>query len=302
MSSGCCSAARTGPPEPLAFLDHIRRCTRHDAAKFRPWLIDGRIAGYLPQAVAALVGGFRHIFVPDAAGRLGLVPDRYETRTAALAEAAKALRAAGLVKRLTGEMYPVETGDKPLAEIDRGAVAALGVRAFGVHLNGVVEKPEGLHLWIGRRSPTKETFPDELDNIVAGGQPVGLTLEANVLKECEEEASIPAAVAGRAQPVGAISYAMDTEPAMVDQGLRRDVLYCYDLALPADFTPKPGDGEIAEFTLLPIAEVARIVERGFEFKFNCALVVIDFLVRRGFLTPDRADYLALVRGLRSDTL
>ena len=86
------------------------------------------------------------------------------------------------------------------------------------------------------------------------------------------------------------------------QGLRRDVLYCYDLDMPADFTPTPGDGETAEYRLLPIAEVARIVERGFEFKFNCALVVIDLLIRRGVLTPDRADYLDLVRGLRSDTL
>jgi hypothetical protein len=95
---------------------------------------------------------------------------------------------------------------------------------------------------------------------------------------------------------------MDTEPEMVDQGLRRDVAYCYDLVLPEDFIPKPNDGEIAGYRLVPIEEAARIVEQGFEYKFNCALVVIDLLIRRGVIKPDHPDYLELVRGLRSPTL
>ena len=302
MSSACCSPRPIGQAELLAFIDHIRRCTRHDPAGVRPWLIEGRVAGYVGREAVALLSERRELFVPDASGRLGLMPDRYETRTQALAEAAAALKKAGLVKRLTGEMYPVETGGEPMAELDRGAVAALGVRAFGVHVNGVVERKDGLHLWIGRRSPTKETFPNELDNIVAGGQPIKLSLEENVVKECEEEASIPADLARSAKPAGAVTYAMDTEPDMVDQGLRRDVLYCYDLVLPESFTPKPNDGEIAEYRLMPIADAAAIVERGFEFKFNCALVVIDLLIRRGWLKPTHPEYLDLVRGLRSPTL
>jgi hypothetical protein len=34
-----------------------------------------------------------------------------------------------------------------------------------------------------------------------------------------------------------------------------------------------------------------------DFKFNVALVIIDFLIRRGFVTPDDPDYVALVDGL-----
>ena len=37
---------------------------------------------------------------------------------------------------------------------------------------------------------------------------------------------------------------------------------------------------------------------GFEFKFNCNLVIIDFLVRHGFITPEEPDYMAIVAGLR----
>ena len=35
-----------------------------------------------------------------------------------------------------------------------------------------------------------------------------------------------------------------------------------------------------------------------EFKPNCNLIVIDFLVRHGRIDPDGPDYLAIVEGLR----
>jgi len=44
------------------------------------------------------------------------------------------------------------------------------------------------------------------DHIVAGGQPHGLSPTANIIKECEEEASIPLELARTLKPVGAVSY------------------------------------------------------------------------------------------------
>jgi hypothetical protein len=81
------------------------------------------------------------------------------------------------------------------------------------------------------------------------------------------------------------------------EGLRRDVLYCYDLDLPPDFRPECQDGELEEFMLMPVEEVAAIVRDTVEFKFNCNLVIIDFLVRHGLIGPDAPDYLAIVKGL-----
>ena len=66
------------------------------------------------------------------------------------------------------------------------------------------------------------------------GQAHGISCADNVIKECEEEASIPAQLAQKAKPVGAISF-----HALYANGLKRDVLFCYDLQLPADFEPKP---------------------------------------------------------------
>ena len=92
--------------------------------------------------------------------------------------------------------------------------------------------------------------------------------------------------------VGAITYCAETE-----EGLKPDVQYCYDLELPAEFRPHCRDGEIEGFMLMPIEEVAAVVRETQQFKFNCNLVIIDFLVRLGLIGPDDPDYVAIVQGL-----
>ena len=62
-----------------------------------------------------------------------------------------------------------------LSAVLRGACA-------GVHINGYVETPSGLEIWVARRSRSKATWPGKLDHIVAGGQPAGMTCAANVIK------------------------------------------------------------------------------------------------------------------------
>jgi 8-oxo-dGTP pyrophosphatase MutT (NUDIX family) len=113
-----------------------------------------------------------------------------------------------------------------------------------------------------------------------------------LVKECGEEASIPAAWARLATSVGAITYCAETP-----EGLRPDVQFCYDLELPEEFVPACRDGEIEKFELIPIEQVAEIVRDTQRFKFNCNLVIIDFLVRQGLLGPEDPDYVAIVQGL-----
>src|SRR3546814_7304667 len=83
--------------------------------------------------------------------------------------------------------------------MERGAVPLFGVPAFGVHVNGYVATADGPRLWVGRRAKHKMVAPGKLDHLVAGGQPYGLGLMENVVKEAQEEASIPADLAARAR-------------------------------------------------------------------------------------------------------
>lgn len=60
------------------------------------------------------------------------------------------------------------------------------------------------------------------------------------------------------------------------------------------------DSEVESFQLLDIREVAEIVSTTDDFKDNCNLVIIDFLIRHGVLRPESPGYLDLVSGLRQE--
>ncbi len=169
-------------------------------------------------------------------------------------------------------------GGTVLTTIDRGALPAFGIMAEGVHLNGLVRRPDGLHLWIARRAAHKLLDPGKLDHIVAGGVSAGMDAWQTLLKEADEEAAIPPTLIANACFRATLSYALDR-----DEGLRRDVLQCYDLELPADFRPCAADGEVESFELWPIARVFERVRDTDDFKFNVNLVLIDLFQRLGML-------------------
>lgn len=280
----------------MSYLDRIAACNGADFARLVPFRVAGQRVGWLRPGFAARVLGFADVFVraPDGAVAMAPALDTAAARTAAMDRALRTLGAEGAFAGWRDEAYPVSTGwgRAPLLLMERAAVPAFGVRAYGLHVNGFVRQDGELRMWIARRSRAKHTYPGLLDNMVAGGQPHGLSLAANLVKECAEEAAIPADLARRAVPVGAVTYAAD-----VAEGIRPDVLFCYDLELPADFAPRAADGEVESFALMPIGEVAALVRDTRDFKFNCTLVVIDFLVRHGLVAPDEPDYVAIVEGL-----
>ena len=219
-----------------------------------------------------------------------------EQRTEAAAGVMAALRDAGVVTGWRDELFPVNEsyGEPPVMLVERATASLLGIRAYGVHVNGYTTAPDGtLRLWVARRSMTKPTWPGKLDHLVAGGLPFGIAPGECVVKECGEEASIPQELAETAKPVGVITYNANYLGCC-----KRDVLFCYDLELPTDFDPVAADGEVESFELFDIPRLMETVSSTDEFKTNCAVVIIDFLVRHGYLSPEEPGYAALVKSLR----
>lgn len=280
----------------MSYLDRINACRRPDLADYLPFTVEGRTVGYVKPAFARQLADHADTFTVTR-GHVALAEtlDGPKSRSEAVDGVLDRLREKGMVSAWRGEKYPVaESFTAPaLFEMERAAVPLFGVIGYGVHLNGIVRDADGPSLWIGRRSLSKPTGPGLLDQMVAGGQPVGLSLMDNLIKECAEEADVPPDLAAASRPVGEVSYVTERP-----EGLRRDVLYVYDLELPGDFTPRNTDGEVEAFLRMPFREVAERVAETEDFKFNCALVVIDFLIRHGVIEPDHPDYPALVRGLR----
>lgn len=262
------------------FLRHIRAS--------RTAVLPG---GRLPFRIGSLpVGWLQTDFAAAFAAAAGLLADEDggvtlpAERQADLAGLAADLGHAGWF-RLRGELFDVRDGEEgpAIAVLDRGAVPSFGIVSHGVHCNGLVERADGLHLWVARRAANKLLDPGKLDHIVAGGIAAGMGPDETLIKEAGEEAAVPPALAQRAQRVGRIRYDMERA-----EGLRRDLLYCYDLMLPEAFIPRPSDGEVEAFELWPIGRAVEAVRDGDDFKFNVNLVLIDLFLRRGLITPPDA--------------
>ena len=283
----------------MSYLDRIRAANKHDLGNFLPFRVNRVRVGCVKRSFAVTLARWPEVFRVDEhcvslAAALDGARVPASERTRAVGEVLQTLREEGYIDGWRDELYPVNRGwsEAPFLLVERAAVPWLGVRGYGVHLNGFVRARDGLKMWIARRSLSKPTGPGKLDQMVAGGQPAGIGLYDNMMKECWEEAGIPVAVAGGAKAVGAISYALETRV-----GFRPDLIFNFDLELPEHFTPVNTDGEVEAFYLWSMAQVMEAVRDGDAFKFNCALVVIDFLVRHGYIAADDPDYSDIVEGL-----
>lgn len=278
----------------MGYIDHIRACNNHDLSRFVSFQGPaGQFIGWVRRDNLALLSEFHDVFdFTQDVLRLKKIDDI----TAHMAQVTQALQDKKQINGWRGELYAVSPrfGEEPLFLIERAATPLFGIRAYGVHINGFVRDKGQIKMWIAKRAADRMVCPDMWDNMVAGGQPAGLSLMENIIKECGEEAGIPEDLARQAQSVGTVSYMMET-----DGGLKPDVMFCYDLEVPKEFVPNNTDGEVASFHLMGVEEVADIVKNTFDFKFNCNLVIIDFLIRHGVLNPDEIrEYEELVRGLR----
>jgi hypothetical protein len=259
-------------PKDSGFQRHVRACNNAELPGTRkPFLIGDQLVGYVPERIVAALQDMAAI----RCSRDQVLLDD----SAALPAIARELACRGLY-RWRGEAFDVRArpNGPVLARIDRGALPSFGIQAAGVHVNGVVRCRDGLNVWVARRAKDKQLDPGKLDNIVAGGVPAGLDLMGTLIKEAGEEAAVPPTLAATAVQVGVVGYAMERP-----EGLRRDILYCYDLTLAEDFVPTATDGEVEAFERWPILRVLQTVRETDDFKFNVNLVLIDLFLRLGLI-------------------
>lgn len=282
----------------MSLLDRVRDCTAWQPDRRVPLRVEGRVCGHLDPVLATALAAFPEVFRTSRRGvHLDPSLDTFEARTRAVGEVVDRLYRRGLFAPRRGELYPVvrRFAEAPLFALERGTVGAFGTSAFGVHLNGFVEGPRGVTLWIARRSAEKPTYPGRLDHLVGGGQPLGIPVDANMRKECGEEAGIPAPLLSSLRLVHRLRYRFADR-----YGLHDDTTFVFDLALPPGFEPESRDGEVAAFERWPIARVVATLRTTRAFKPNVALVILDWLLRRDLLAgdPERGALEAAIAPLR----
>ena len=242
-----------------------------------------------------------------------------EERSAAVAPALKALRQDGLVPGWRDELYPcsplgsvadlhtlalvlLPAPEGALFDLERAAATRLGIAQFGVHANVFSRAPDGTpSVWVARRSPTKQTWPDHYDQCVAGGLAAGEDVALCAERECAEEASIDvhrdAVVPLRA--VSFVSHARLDDSRATAHGLPGVWLeynYIYDVEVDASYVPAAADGEVASFERVAVDELRHRLAvvagdcdaQGTEFPLftpAALLANVDFLCRHGCISP-----------------
>lgn len=284
----------------MSFLDRINACKVPDLSNYFQFVVDGEVVGYVKPGLVEKLKDFHDTFTfTESEIKFNCKLQSIKDRTRGISEVTESLMRSGVISGWRGEKYKVAAAysQPTLFEIERAAVPLFGTIGCSVHMNGITWRNGELCMWVGRRSLSKPIGPGKLDQMVAGGQPTGISVKDNLIKECAEEANIPSEIATLSKSVGAISYIVEQL-----EGLRRDVIFVYDLILPEDFKPENTDGEMEGFYLMTMDEIISSVEETNDFKFNCAFVIIDFLIRYGYIKPDNKDYLNLVSGLHNPNL
>jgi 8-oxo-dGTP pyrophosphatase MutT (NUDIX family) len=201
-----------------------------------------------------------------------------------------------ILKGWRNELWPVYSkSGEVLFSMERAAMGLFGTTRYGVHMTAFVRRRDAdskydFRIWVPKRSANKSTYPGMLDNTVAGGLMTNEDPFECIIREADEEASLPEhIVRARATETGTVTYIYITdERSGGDAGyIYPECQWVYDLELPDDGSviPEPKDGEVDSFTLRTVEEIQEQLAQGL-WKPNCAVVMLDFFLRHGVYTPE----------------
>ena len=214
--------------------------------------------------------------------------ERINISIARLLDQMRSSRKFGVLDGWRNELYAVYHPEIKGLSIERSASPLFGVNTYGVHMTAYTYIRSQLRIWVSRRARTKQTYANWLDNSAAGGLCVGEKPFECMVREANEEASLPEQlVRSKTRSCGTVSYIhVRDEAAGGESGLLQpECQYVYDLELDSPVILRPNDAEVGQFYLWSVQEVQQALAEG-EFKPNCALVLLDFFVRHGIITPE----------------
>uniref|UniRef100_A0A803MQ49 DUF4743 domain-containing protein n=1 Tax=Chenopodium quinoa TaxID=63459 RepID=A0A803MQ49_CHEQI len=212
--------SKPDPSDLTGFSDKVSSCNRNVEKlwEFVPFVVEEQVVGYVHNGFADHLRRFQDVFLfPQDVLHNGhfdwyitLHPELKspEDRTSAVANVINCLGeelipvecllrycltwsdkfkvpSADLPLLDVLELFPVTScfGTRAFFSLERAAAPYFGIKAYGVHMNGYVEKEGQKFLWLGKRSQAKSTFPGMLDHLVAGGLPHGIPCGENMMKE-----------------------------------------------------------------------------------------------------------------------
>ena len=272
-------------------------CAFDPADTLLPFTVEGVLAGWMKRSFADRLTEWPTIFSVRSRGvaMLGEFQSA-EHRSVAIAEVVESLATETVINGWRDELVTVAESfySPPLFHIERAASRHFGLTMYASHLNGLTTRNQVPHMWIATRADNKSVDPGKLDNLAAGRIARGMSPYDTLLKESFEEAGIPPELAKSSHGAGVVRCKRE-----VDEGMHHEIIFVHDITLPETFVPQNQDGEVSGFQCVPVATMLERLEGNpDEFTVDSTLVVLDYLIRRGYFTSDRKDYLEIIHALR----
>ncbi|KAK3317699.1 hypothetical protein B0T19DRAFT_446650 [Cercophora scortea] len=180
-----------------------------------------------------------------------------------------------------------------------------GVVTSAVHLNIFGGEGDNMRIWIGHRGKYVSTYPGMLSQCVVGPSELGEEGRLAAMKHwAAKKAGFSEVVTEKVTAAGKVSFFAVREGvrgSVAQKWPEPGVRYVFDLELPEGFLGKHKvkdrliDGYSAEHT----DDVKRLLLMKL-FKPDCALVMLDLLIRKKLIPVDHPEYAAVVKGLRRE--
>ena len=156
--------------------------------------------------------------------------------------------------------------------IARKFLSKFGFPAYGVHCNVWSRFKNTTIIHLAKRSYKLDKFPGFYDNLIAGGQPIELSIEQNFYKEAFEEAGLNQKLASRAKKSSTVHYKHNEKT-----NFNSAIIFNYHLEKCVDMKFSNQDGEVESFFSIELDNLYKILETN-SLKANCVIPLIDFFI------------------------
>jgi len=274
-------------------------CNYNPADDLIPFVAEGTLVGWVTREFAKQLENWPEVFTVRPRGvTLSSDLGDPDQRSQALGEVIEALADSGIIKGWRNEQISVADSfySDPILHVERAAARYFGFMVYASHCTGHTVADGMPMIWLARRAKTKDVDPGKLDNLVGGRISRGMSPTETMYKEAFEEAGITKDMAKIARAAGALRVCRK-----IPDGVHREIIFVHDLYLSPDFRPENQDGEVERFYCVSPDDALTRVEQmamGGDFTVEAAIVMLNFLVRRGFFSPERPDYVELLRAMK----
>ncbi|CAC5414459.1 unnamed protein product [Mytilus coruscus] len=251
-----------------------------------PFYVGDKQVGIVRRDILCHLQKYKDVFIASSS-KLKLSDDlrTFKERSDTVHEVLKDLREQNVLDTLNGwrnETIDIRSSPRedPILKVERSGACLFGVIVYSVHINGYTTKDNQLMMWLGRRSNSRPTYPNMLDNMCAGGLTSGQSVKQCAIKECAEEASVPKKLTDKLKAVGCVSHIFEDK-----RGVFPVCEYVFDLHLPSNYEPVNADGEVGSFEMITIEKVMDNIVLE-DFRPCSAMIALDFLIRHGFVSPE----------------